>query len=63
MYCEKCRISLSNRESHAFAGWGFYVVYCASCCPREVDGTECEKEHPEECKDSGAEANRKAKGE
>jgi hypothetical protein len=33
---------------HQFAGYGFYVVFHAECCPIECDGTVCDRDHPSE---------------
>lgn len=32
-------------EVHCFSGYTFYVEYCAMCCPRELDGSECGGDH------------------
>lgn len=48
MYCMKCSKEVSVNEAHTFAGYGFFIAYHPQCCPREVDGWNCEEDHPEE---------------
>ncbi len=50
MNCHACDKPIRPRdEKHAFAGYGFYVEFHPECCPTEMDGSECDKDHPEEC--------------
>jgi hypothetical protein len=44
----KCSKEVSVNEAHTFAGYGFFIAYHPQCCPREVDGWNCEEDHPEE---------------
>jgi hypothetical protein len=60
MRCETCRRALESMgfsewlEAHRFAGYAWYVTYCASCCPRMMDGRKCGKEHPDESESEGS---------
>ncbi len=46
MQCQQCRLFLRDAEAHHFAGVGFHSTYCVSCCPGEVLGDVCGKDHP-----------------
>lgn len=41
MNCMDCHRKLD--DAHSFSGYGFWVAFCADCCPGEYDGTTCEK--------------------
>jgi bacterioferritin-associated ferredoxin len=41
--CWTCGKEVADDEVHAFAGWSFYLEYCADCCPGMVDGSGCGK--------------------
>ena len=51
MRCEECGKWVSNHldsdQIHTFSGYGFYVGYCPEHCPRSVDGSDCDYDHPE----------------
>ena len=47
--CDACRRAIEPHETpHLFAGWGFFVAYHPACCPRTLDGDECDRGHGEE---------------
>jgi hypothetical protein len=51
MKCDTCgkEIPFTNKaECHTFAGWGFLICFCPLHCPKTMDGSNCEQDHPEE---------------
>ena len=51
MYCDsdKCprpKEILPENYEHAFAGYGYYVKFHPECCPLQMDGSDCDYEHP-----------------
>jgi hypothetical protein len=45
--CAKCNTEIPDEIRHYFCGYGWYAQFCAACCPRKMDGTECDDEHPD----------------
>jgi hypothetical protein len=51
MTCDKCGREIEERgmsQLHNFSGYGFWVKYHPECCPRQMDGSDCELEHPDD---------------
>jgi hypothetical protein len=44
--CAECNTEIPDGIRHYFCGYGWYAQFCAACCPRKMDGTECDDEHP-----------------
>lgn len=40
-YCCKCKKYLATPDEHVFSGYGYMLIFCGSCCPREYDDMTC----------------------
>lgn len=56
-WCSECGVPINFDTAHKFSGYGFFVTYCSGCCPRNVDGTDCDLDHPEPVKEEPMAAN------
>lgn len=43
--CVVCDKTFPITESHTFCSMGQWLRYCEACCPRMMDGSDCDKDH------------------
>lgn len=44
--CKQPKDYIDENTTHNFSGYGYLVHFHPSCCPRELDGSRCNRSHP-----------------